>query len=365
MNIPLFKPYITNDEFVALQRTLKSGKLTRGNEVEAFEKEFAQYVEKKFAIAVNSGTSGLHVAVRALGWRKGDEVITTPFSYISSSNALLYENVTPVFVDIDPHTLNIDPSKIEKKITNNTKGIMAVHILGLPVAFNPLKKIKEEYGFQIIEDACEAIGRPSEHFNVSTLGDISVYGFHENKQITTLGEGGMIVTDNRDLAEICRSMRDQGRSTNKEWIKNVILGFNFRMTEAQAAFGREQLKKIDKMLTRRRDIAQRYSVLLEDVKDITIPVVESSERSWFVYYIILDDPSMRAQVVNKLNKANICTSTNYFPPIYNFPMYRGSNRACIHSESISERLLVLPMYYEMKNDEIDRVVSELKKALGY
>ncbi len=181
MNIPLYKPYISKDEIGAVLRVLRSKKLSRGQEVQSFEMEFAKYVGKKYAIAVNSGTSGLHLLVRVFGWKYGDEVITTPFTYIASSNALLFENVRPVFVDIDIKTLNIDPGKIREKIGKNVKGMLLVDILGLPVDYPKLAKIKKKYHFGVIEDACETLGRPSRNFTVGKLADATVYGFHEKK----------------------------------------------------------------------------------------------------------------------------------------------------------------------------------------
>lgn len=364
MHIPLFKPYITNNEVSAVLRVFKSGKLSRGPEVELFEKEFARYVGKRYAIAVNSGTSGLHVLVRALGWGKGDEVITTPFSYIASANSLLFENVTPVFVDIDPKTLNIDPEKIEEKITQKTKGMLIVHILGLPFNFEKIKLIKDKYNLQIIEDACEAIGRPDDDFTVTKLGEGSVYGFHENKQLTTGGEGGMIVTDDAIIAKKCWSMRDQGRSLEKDWINNVILGFNFRMTEMQASMGREQLKIIDSMLARREEIAQIYSKQLQKINGVVIPNdLTTNKRSWFVYFILLESNKSRNEVHDTLLSKGIVSSTNYFPPIYNFPMHSEFQKDCKNTDSISGKLLALPMFYEMTNDEVHQVADAIKDAL--
>ena len=363
-NIPLYKPYISINEKNALLRILKLGKLSRGKEVEKFEKKFADYVKQKYAIAVNSGTSGLHLAVRALGWKNGDEVITTPFSYIASSNALLFEGVKPVFVDIDPLTLNIDVNKIEEKITKKTKGILLVHILGLPVDLDGILKLKKKYNLQIIEDACEAIGRPNKDFTVTRLGDISVYGFHENKQMTSGGEGGMMVTNNSILVKKCWSMRDQGRSTKKNWIKNVILGFNFRMTEMNAVFGHEQLKIIDKILARREKIAQKYSLLLKDISGIVTPhQMISNKRSWFIYFILLKNKKTRNKVHGVLVENGIISSTNYFPPIYNFSMYSGCNKGCPITDNISERLLALPMFYEMTDEEIQQVSNIIKNTL--
>lgn len=364
MNIPLYKPYISYKEVNAMLRILKSGKLSRGNETVLFEKEFANYVGKKYAIALNSGTSGLHTLVRVLGWKKGDEIITTPFSYIASANSLLFEKITPVFVDIDPNTLNIDVNKIEEKITSKIKGILLVHILGLPVNYSKIKKIKDKYKLEIIEDACESIGKPSNNFIVTKLGKATVYGFHENKQLTSAGEGGMIVTDDPIIAQKCRSMRDQGRSIKKDWINNVILGFNFRMTEIQAAFGREQLKIINKILLRRKEIAQEYSNLLKNTTGIITPHQMSKEkRSWFVYFILLKNEKIRNKVSQTLSKNGIISSINYFPPIYNFPMYKSYKKGCVITEDISKRLIVLPMFYEMTSKEIKKVSDVVKQAL--
>ncbi len=268
-------------------------------------------------------------------------------------------------MDIDPSTLNIDVGKIEKKITKNTKAIMLVHILGLPVKTKTLKTLKKKYGLKIIEDACEAIGRPGKDFPVSQVGDICVYGFHENKQLTTGGEGGMITTNNKALDQKCRSMRDQGRSTKKDWINNVMLGFNFRMTEMQAAIGRSQLKNVGKILRFREKAAEKYSSKLNGIKNIKTPhSLTSEKRSWFTYFIIFDKPSDRDAARKTLLRNNIASSTNYFPPIYKFPMYKkfGNNFSAI-TEYVSERLLVLPFFYGITDKEINLVVKTVKKAL--
>jgi perosamine synthetase len=361
--IPLYKPHVGRREIRAVWRVLKSRVLTRGKEVLKFEKEFAAFTKQKYAIAVNSGTSGLHLAVRALGWQQGDEAITTPFSFIASSNALLFEGVKPIFVDIDPRTLNIDVSKIEKKITKQTRGILLVHILGLPVDLDGIKKLKKKYNLQIIEDACEVIGRPDNVFKATKLGDFSVYSFHQNKQLTTAGEGGMITTNNHLLAQKCRSMREHGYSTKKKWLDNVILGYNYRLTEMQAAFGRAQLKYLDRILRKGEKTAQRYSQLLKEVKGITTPhSLSPGKRSWFTYFILFDKPSDRESVHQALTKADIGSSTNYFPPIYKFPMYKNYRTGvCPETEYISKRLLTLPLFYEISDQQIRKVVDIIKK----
>ncbi|MFA7252242.1 MAG: DegT/DnrJ/EryC1/StrS family aminotransferase [Candidatus Paceibacterota bacterium] len=364
MKIPLYKPYIDRKTQSAVLRVLTSGKLSRGPEVERFEKEFAKYTNKKYAVAVNSGTSGLHMLVRAMGWKSGDEVITTPFSYIASSNALLFEGVRPIFVDIDIKTLNIDPQKIEEKINKNTKGMLLVDILGLPVDHKAIKKICDKYRLRVIEDACEAIGRPSEDFTVNKLGDATVYGFHENKQLTTAGEGGMIVTDNIEIAKRCWAMRDQGRSLKKDWINSVTLGFNFRMTEVQSAFGREQLRVMDKVLEKRRLLAQIYTALFNNVKGVVLPIQKSfNSRSWFLYFIVLESSVIRDRVYKTLLANDISSSKNYFPPIYDFPMYHGFKKNCPNTEAISQTLLALPMFYEMNITQVKKVVDVVRRTL--
>lgn len=362
-SIPLYKPYVRDEEMKAVARVLNSQKLSRSSETDAFEKEFAAYIGKKYAITVNSGTSALHTLVRALGWKAGDEVITSPFSYIATANALLYEGVTPVFADIDTQTLNIDPKQIEAKITSKTKGILVAHIFGLPANMDALKKIAAAHELLIIEDACEAIGRPEADFPIAQIGTAAVYSFHENKQLTSGGEGGMIVTDDRILGEKCRSMRDQGRSIDKEWIKKVILGFNFRMTEMQAAYGRVQLAILDKMLVQREILAVRYSMVLKDVPGVSLPFDENKKRSWFLYFILLEDVKTREKVRAALADKGIASSVTYFPPIYDFPMYASSPKDCPHTEDISRRLLALPMFYELKEEEVDRIAAIIKEAL--
>ncbi len=365
MKIPLYKPYIRKEETNAVLRVLKSAKLSHGKEIESFEKEFSKYTKKKYAIAVNSGTSGLHLLVRALDWKSGDEIITTPFSYIASSNVLLLEKATPVFVDIDSQTLNIDCSKIEEKITSRTKGILLVHVLGLPVNYNAIKRIRDKYNLQIIEDACEAIGRPTNEFPVTRIGEATVYGFHENKQLTSGGEGGMIVTDDPVIVQKCWSMRDQGRSVKKDWINDVVLGFNFRMTEMQAAFGRAQLKKIEKMLKRRNKIAAAYFSLFKNIDGISIPQINSETRSWFFYFVLFNDPRLRDKTHKVLLKAGIESNINYFPPIYNFPIYKKYRKGGYkNTDWVAKRLLALPTFYTMENSEIKQVVSIIKAVIN-
>lgn len=256
IKIPLYQPTLDSEEEEAVVRVFRSRKLSRGFEVEQFENELSSLVGKKYVIAVNSGTSALHLAVKSLGWKRGDEVITTPYSFIDSSNVLLYEEVTPIFVDIDPRTLNLDLKSSANKITEHTVGILPVHIWGFLADVKGMFELKKMYKLTVLEDASQAIGKPSDLFPIAQVGEIAVYSFFENKQMTTGGEGGAIVTDDRNIAEVCRSLRDQGRSSEKNWLDHVRLGYNHRMTELQAAIGRVQLKKLPRFLEKRDDLEQ-------------------------------------------------------------------------------------------------------------
>ncbi|MBI4185666.1 DegT/DnrJ/EryC1/StrS aminotransferase family protein [Candidatus Berkelbacteria bacterium] len=362
MQLPLFRPSIGPGETKAIQRVLSSGVLARGSECSSFEQEFANYVGKKYAIATNSGTSALFVVAKSLGWGAGDEVITTPFSYVASANIILMTGATPVFVDIDPETLNIDPPLIRKKISPKTRGMVIVHALGRATDPAPLRAIARQHRLSIIEDACEAIGRPTSGFPVTQLGDATVYGFHQNKQLTTAGEGGMIVTNNRKLAELCRALRDQGRSTKKNWLQHVTLGYNFRLTELQAAYGRAQLLRLDALLKERSKLAVEYTSALSGINSLILP--SPAFRSWFFYYVLLSSQVVRTRVQQQLADAGIESSTNYFPPIYRFPAYVQFRAATYpHTESISKRLLVLPLFPGMTKIDIDTVAKVICQAL--
>lgn len=361
--IPLYKPFYDKAEKDAVFNVLKSGKLSRSKELISFEKNFAKYVNKKYAIAVNSGTSGLHLAVRALGLKEGDEVITTPFSFIASSNVLLYEHIKPIFADIDPNTFNIDPKEVVKKINSKTKAILIVHIFGLPCYVDEYREISKKYKLPIIEDACEALGKPGTNFKVNTVGELTVYGFYENKQLTTAGEGGIIVTDNKKLAEFCCSARDQGRSNEKNWLEHVIIGHNYRMTEIQAAFGNSQLQKIDRLLNQRKKLADHYNNFLKNIPSIKLPYGNNStERSWFTYFVTFSNPTLCDRICAEL-KENKIAFHKYFPEIHLFPAYKefgykkGDFPVC---EKISNTTIALPFYIELKEKQIEFIAKTIK-----
>ena len=352
---------MTSSEVKSVARfLLQSQKFTRGPRVKEFEKMFEDYFGSGTAIATNSGTTALHLAFRALGLKKGDEVITTPFSYIASVNCLAYEGVIPRFVDINPRTLNIDIEQIESAITKNTKAILIVDVFGLPVGDRKkLTHLKRKYKLRIIEDACEAIGKKSALFPIGNDADIIVFGFHENKQLTTGGEGGMLVCQNKKVALYAKAMRDQGRSAKKDWISHVVLGFNYRMTEMQAVIGIEKLRSISAILSIRSKIAQKYHRQLSDISgDIALPQdLTESERSWFCYFVVCRDSLQRSELAEYLLKRGIQTASHYFIPLYLFPMYKKYAGNFPVTELLSKQVLVLPLYEKMSDKEVISVAS--------
>ena len=305
LNVPLSCPDITELEVDYVTRVLRSGQLSLGPRVTEFEEKFAAYAGARHAIAVNSGTSALHLAVRALGIGSGDEVLTTSFSFVASSSCLMYEHALPVFVDIDPETLNIDPRAIDRFIQQccvvdpNTdvlidrltgrrvRAILPVHVFGLPCDMGPIMELARTYKLHVIEDACEALGAEYQDRRVGTFGDVGVFAFYPNKQMTT-GEGGMIVTDDERIAMLCRSMRNQGRAPECEWLEHVRLGYNYRLSDIHSALGLAQLERIEELLSGRARVAALYEHALGGHPFIKLPPsVPDCRRSWFVYSIQL------------------------------------------------------------------------------
>ncbi|MBU4205070.1 DegT/DnrJ/EryC1/StrS aminotransferase family protein, partial [Patescibacteria group bacterium] len=246
--IPLSKPDIKESDKKEVLKVLKTDFLSLGPKLKKFEKEIAKFAGVKYAVGVNSGTAALHLIVRALGLKEGDEVITTSFSFISSSNCILYEGANPVFIDIDEKTFNIDVKKIEEKITKKTKAILAVDVFGKPAEWNALTKIAKKHNLFLIEDSAEALGSEFGGKKCGSFGNAAIFSFYPNKQIT-IGEGGMVLTHNKEIADLCRSMANQGRRvSNGEWLEHVRLGYNYRLDEMSAALGLSQLKRIKEII---------------------------------------------------------------------------------------------------------------------
>lgn len=364
--IPLSRPYIDKDDINAVKNVMKSGYLSLGPKLPEFERAIADYVGAKYAVAVNSGTSALHLCIRATGIKEGDEVITTPYSFIASANCILFEKATPVFVDIDENTLNIDADKIEEVITENTKAILPVHVFGLPAEMDKIMAIAKKHNLKVIEDAAEALGAKYKGQNVGTFGDCGIFAFYPNKQMTT-GEGGIIVTNNEQIRDLCISMRSQGRGANDDWLKHVRLGYNYRLNEMSCALGLSQLKKIDFLLKKRAEVASYYNTILSKFKDVIIPSENLElQRSWFVYVIRVKENIYRDKVI-KILVENDIQSKQYFPAIHLQDFYR--NEFGYHEgmfpicEKVSNSTLALPFFTSMKKSQVKTVCKLLKQAI--
>jgi len=387
LNVPLSCPDITDLEVEYVTRVLRSGQLSLGPRVTEFEEKFAAYAGARHAIAVNSGTSALHLAVRALGIGSGDEVLTTSFSFVASSSCLMYENALPVFVDIDPDTLNIDPRAIDRFIQQccvvdsnsgdltdtrtgrRVKAILPVHVFGLPCDMRPLMELARTYKLHVIEDACEALGAEYEGRRVGTLGDVGVFAFYPNKQMTT-GEGGMMVTDDDRIAMLCRSMRNQGRAAERDWLQHVRLGYNYRLSDIHSALGLAQLERIDELLGGRARVAALYERALGGHPFLKLPSsVPDCRRSWFVYPIqvlSLGAGSLRDRILTALRARGIACQS-YFPAIHLQPYLRDNHlaheRPLPHTEAASSTCLTLPMFSSATAEQIDYVCETLLEIL--
>ena len=370
-SIPLSSPDITHREIKIISQVLNSSYLSIGPKVKEFEKKIANYIGVQYAIAVNSGTSALHLCIRALDLKDGDEVITTPFSFIASANCMLFERAKPVFVDIDENTLCIDSQKIEGKITKRTKAILPVHIFGHPCEMQKIMAIAKKYNLAVIEDACEALGSEYKNKKVGSFGDVATFAFYPNKQITT-AEGGMIVTNNKNIAKLCFSMRNQGRDEGNAWLSHSRLGYNYRMSELSAALGVIQMERIKEILRKRKKVAKLYNQKLSNIKEIKTPHIGSDiKMSWFVYIIRLNDQKFsrkdRDKIIEKLNNKGI-SCRDYFPPIHLEPFYVGMfshKRGDFPiTEKVSSTTIALPFYNNLTEEEVDYVCGNLKNILA-
>lgn len=364
MNIPLSKPDITNREIEAVVEVMRSSTLSIGPKLEEFEQAVARVTGRQHAVGVSNGTCGLHLAMLAAGIGPGDQVITTPFSFVASANCILYVGATPRFVDIDSRTLNLDLDQVEAAINVKTKAIVAVEAFGHPGGMIELEQMAQRNELALIEDSCEGFGGFAGKRPIGSFGRASVFGFYPNKQITT-GEGGMIVTDDERFAEHCRSLRNQGRH-GMSWLAHAKLGYNYRLTEIAAAIGVVQCRRLDEILEKRRRVANAYIERLMTSRYVILPTLEEQDHcSWFVFIVRLNElfePGDRDDVIRQLRLEQIGTN-NYFPPIHLQPYMRdalghapGDFPVC---EYVSERTLALPFFNEITLDEIDHVVRIL------
>jgi len=365
--IPLAKPEVgPREEELALE-VLRSGRLSLGPMGGRFERDFAAWLGVEDAVAVSSGTSALHLGVRALGWGPGDEVLTSPFSFVASANCLLYEGARPVFCDIDPVTLNIDPGAAEAAVGERTVGLLPIHIFGYPAAMPALEALAAKHDLGILEDACEALGAvDSEGKRVGARGNLATFAFYANKQMTT-GEGGMIVPSGAGVAARLRSERNQGRAADMGWLDHGGLGFNYRLSDLAAALGVAQIEKLDAMLGDRSRIASLYEEGLRGIDGVDAPISGRGEerRSWFVYVVRLAEEIDRDAVIARLGERGVAGKA-YLPCIHHFPHLRelGWREGQFPvAEAAAAHSLALPFFPAIEESRVERVCEALAESL--
>jgi UDP-4-amino-4,6-dideoxy-N-acetyl-beta-L-altrosamine transaminase len=373
--IPYGRQWIDEDDIKAVEEVLKGDWITTGPKVEEFEHKLASYVGAKHAIAVNSGTSALDIAVACLGIEPGSEVITTPFTFVASSNCLIYNNLKPVFADIEPDSFNINPNEIEKKITSKTKGILYVDYAGQPCKIKELKEIAEKHELYLIEDAAHAIGAEYKGKKVGSFADVTEFSFHPVKHITT-GEGGAITTDDDGYAKKLRMLRNHGMDKSaKERFGNKagysydikILGRNYRITDFQCALGISQLGKLEKFLKQRKEIVKLYNKKLAGIEGIELPKEsENCRHAWHLYTILLKKGLDRDEFFTKMREKNIGVNVHYIP-VYRFSYYKErfdiNERGYPVTNEVFSRILTLPLFSKMKEEEVDNVVAAVKQTV--
>jgi perosamine synthetase len=366
--IPLARPVLGEAEERAVIEVLRSGQLSLGPRLAEFERLFAARVRAPLASAVSSGTAGLHLALRAGGVEAGDEVITSAFSFVASANAVLYEGARPVFADIDPRTLNLDPAAAEAAITERTKAILPVHIFGYPADMAAFEQIAERHGLAIVEDACEALGAVhADGVPVGGRGHPAVFGFYANKQITT-GEGGMVTLADPQMKERIDSERNQGRAPDMDWLDHDRLGFNYRLSDIACALGIAQLGRLDTMLAERARVAALYDAEIADIEGLQRPAADFGgvRRGWFVYVVQLPSHIDRDQAVRALASQHV-QCRPYLPAIHLLRFYRerfahraGEMPIC---EDVAARSLALPFFPEMSESQVRRVVAAVRRVI--
>jgi perosamine synthetase len=365
--IPLAAPDLGEREEQLALEVLRSGRLSLGPMGERFERAFAEWLGVSDAVAVSSGTTGLHLGVRALGWGPGDEVLTSPFSFVASANCLLYEGARPVFCDVDPETLDLDPAAAAAAVGEGTRGILPVHIFGYPAAMAEIEALAGRHGLGILEDACEALGAiDAEGRAVGTRGNLATFAFYPNKQMTT-GEGGMVIPPGPQEAARLRSERNQGRARDMGWLEHGGLGFNYRLGDLAAALGVAQLERLDQLLERRAAVAALYAEGLAGIEAVEAPIAArgSERRSWFVYPVRLVVGSDRDAIVARLAERGIASKA-YLPCIHLFPHLRelGYREGQFPvAEDASARSLALPFFPSMTEAQVARVCEALAETL--
>ncbi len=360
--IPIAKPSIGPEEKKAVQEILDSGMIAQGQKVKELEEKFLNYIGIRYSAATNNGTSALHTALLACGIKEGDEVITTPFSFTATANSILFCGARPVFADIEPDTFNIDAEKIEEKITEKTKAVLVVHLFGNPCDMDRIKDICKRHDLLLIEDACQAHGAEYKGQKVGSIGDCGVFSFYPTKNMTT-GEGGIITTDNADIAERCRVIRDHGQDGRDN---QVMLGYNYRMTDIQAAIGVEQLKKLEGFIERRIENAKMLNEGLKGVKGIITPKMQAETRHVFNQYTIrvADDFKIsRDMLVKKLKDAGIGAFVYYPKPIYAQKYYLelGYKDNLKNAENAAKEVVSIPVHPGVTKEDIEVIIDTINE----
>ena len=366
--VPLSSPFLDERDEELVLEVLRSGRLSLGPTIDRFEELFAERVGAPHAAAVSSGTAGLHLLCRIAGVGEGDEVITSPYSFVASANCFVYEGATPVFADVDERTMNLDPAAVEAAITERTRAIVAVDIYGYPCELDALRALCDRHGLVLVQDACEALGAEYRGSSVGSHGVDAVFAFYPNKQMTT-GEGGMVTTHSEEVRRQIVSLRNQGRADGGGWLEHARLGFNYRLDDVRAALGIGQLEKLDEILALRQAAAARYAELLVDVEGVTLPHPDDANhvRSWFVYVVTLARGVDREAVIAALERQGVATS-RYLPSIhlqaYMRERYGFREGLCPVSEDLSRRTLALPFFTSIEAADQERVAQALRGALA-
>lgn len=363
IRIPIAKPLIGEEEINAVAEVLRSGMLAQGREVELFEREFASYIGVNYAVAVCNGTAALDLALKALGIKRGDEVITTPFTFVASANAILYQGAKPVFADIDEKTFNLNPDDVVEKITPRTKAVLAVHLYGQPCDMEALLEICEDHNLLLIEDCAQAHGAEFREKKVGSFGDVATFSFYPTKNMTT-GEGGMVVTSNEEVARKLRILRDHWQTSK---YVHEELGYNFRMTNIAAAIGRVQLRKLEGWNKKRAENAKHLSEGISRINGLTPPYVDRRVKHVFHQYVIrVEDyfPISRDELIAKLRDKGIGTAVHYPIPVHHQPLYQRlgyPKDICPNAVEASKRVLSLPVHPAVKGEEIEYIIKTLEE----
>ena len=348
------------DEINAVVEVMKSGMIAQGPKVQEFEEKFAEYVNTKYAITTNSGTSALHVSLLSIEIKEGDEVITSPFTFAASGNSILYTGARPVFADIDPETYTLDPNTIENLINDKTKAILPVHLYGQAADMDPIMKIAKEYDLKVIEDAAQAHGAEYKNKKIGSIGDAGCFSFYPTKNMTT-SEGGMITTNNEEIAENAKIYKAHGSAIK---YKHTVLGYNFRMTDIAAAIGIQQLKKIDKFNKIRNENAKYITQGLKEVKGIKTPTVRENSKHVFHQYTIEVEAEKRENWIEYLTENNIGTGIHYPIPLYKQPLYEklGYQQKEPETEKAANRVISIPIHPSLTQKDLDTIIQTIKEG---